>query len=973
LLLLLVVLSFSLRASSTQAQTASLSIISVSPSTPASGIVGQNFNISVFFSGDNPSFGAVIIGVSNGSGSYDNPISSTCRSVEIDPNTSFQRTVNTSIPAASAPQSSPYTIWVIYAANYTSPTACPIASTTHDTTPYAVLWNVNGEPPIELPPDTDSDGVPDSRDACPDQGNIGYGVDTTGCPIPPPPDLYIDDVIVTQSVNNPHVNGDDRVDYVQGKALSVRVRARIDTPDRLASSDSVPFIVWVRYSNGTVEQLPYSASVSEILNLGNNYLNFQIPNGPTILGDVQFDVVIDPGGDIEESNDGNNSMSRQGDVKDTRSISMISVPINFSDNGNTVLPDTGRRAAQFDLMLNSFPLASQTWDTGTEINYIQAVNDWNLWDSITNFGSPTWQNPFGLRVSFNLIKRLVSNQHPNYERYVVYFPRAYANYYNQGGYTGWTYGDGQSLVLIAEYALGNTVAHELAHSYGIGREGYQDNIPDAVDSGFWVNQGRDMTGAVEIMASAADNSWIRVADYEHLFGRFRTDINDPELLVITGFVYANGEVVVDGLDFLPSGLPDVMVSNDAISYFNLDGSFVYSTPLGISYTLEDQRFDSGAFATKLIFPQGAVTAEISQNGQVLTSINLHTTLLEQMLIMLPDSAFDQNPPQRRNALLNQLHALEQQYNQANLNGILGHLYEFRDKLDQWLLPDYPITNPLQYTHVEALALVDELIARLEGRDTDGSGTSTGGGGDSTGTSTGDGNSSGSQNGNGGGSGNGNSNGNTGNNGTSDPEIIQRPSCQGANVDSLQINQVDLSQNPDIVCVYQTANHNLSLRSVQIFDESILTHGFLQAVDISGWLGSSIEICLEGQGGTLFLDAANSPRIPEWIVSNIRGNSTCATISRLGTVILVEDNEFAETVSPAPETARNILTNCRVTTLNMLNFRAEPRTDGTVITIIPYDYELEAIAYTTGWFNVIFGDNNGWVSENFVSTEGICHP
>ncbi len=35
--------------------------------------------------------------------------------------------------------------------------------------------------------DSDGDGVPDSSDTCPNQGNLGNGVDASGCPITPPP------------------------------------------------------------------------------------------------------------------------------------------------------------------------------------------------------------------------------------------------------------------------------------------------------------------------------------------------------------------------------------------------------------------------------------------------------------------------------------------------------------------------------------------------------------------------------------------------------------------------------------------------------------------------------------------------------------------------------------------------------------------------------------------------------------------
>ena len=37
------------------------------------------------------------------------------------------------------------------------------------------------------PPDADGDGVEDNTDACPDQGDLGFGVGPDGCPNPPPP------------------------------------------------------------------------------------------------------------------------------------------------------------------------------------------------------------------------------------------------------------------------------------------------------------------------------------------------------------------------------------------------------------------------------------------------------------------------------------------------------------------------------------------------------------------------------------------------------------------------------------------------------------------------------------------------------------------------------------------------------------------------------------------------------------------
>ena len=68
-----------------------------------------------------------------------------------------------------------------------------------------------------------------------------------------------------------------------------------------------------------------------------------------------------------------------------------------------------------------------------------------------------------------------------------------------------------------------------------------------------------------------------------------------------------------------------------------------------------------------------------------------------------------------------------------------------------------------------------------------------------------------------------------------------------------------------------------------------------------------------------------------------------------------------------------LSNCRVTPLDILNFRETADANSAVLTMIPYDYTVEAIARTGDRFNVIFGDNNGWItaSSQFVETDGNC--
>ncbi len=65
-----------------------------------------------------------------------------------------------------------------------------------------------------------------------------------------------------------------------------------------------------------------------------------------------------------------------------------------------------------------------------------------------------------------------------------------------------------------------------------------------------------------------------------------------------------------------------------------------------------------------------------------------------------------------------------------------------------------------------------------------------------------------------------------------------------------------------------------------------------------------------------------------------------------------------------------LSNCRVTTTDMVNFRTFPVT-GDVITIIPFDYEMTAHARSGDWFEVTFMGDTGWISDGFASTWGNC--
>ena len=70
-----------------------------------------------------------------------------------------------------------------------------------------------------------------------------------------------------------------------------------------------------------------------------------------------------------------------------------------------------------------------------------------------------------------------------------------------------------------------------------------------------------------------------------------------------------------------------------------------------------------------------------------------------------------------------------------------------------------------------------------------------------------------------------------------------------------------------------------------------------------------------------------------------------------------------------ETTEDAHTECTVTTTHNLNFRDGP--NGARIGLVPSRTTLEAVAREPGWFNVEFQSKSGWISADYVVTEGDC--
>ena len=149
---------------------------------------------------------------------------------------------------------------------------------------------------------------------------------------------------------------------------------------------------------------------------------------------------------------------------------------------------------------------------------------------------------------------------------------------------------------------------------------------------------------------------------------------------------------------------------------------------------------------------------------------------------------------------------------------------------------------------------------------------------------------------------------------------------------------------------------------------IIDAGFIAAVDIWGEVLPE-EVCLDGVGWLLFLDAGTSPRAESRLDSVQRDGRTCAEIDGPGTVVLMAagPTPASEAAMPASRQSQQ----CRVLTTGHLKLRAAPTTDGEVIAYVPRATRLRLISSIRYWFQVEYEGNEGWIGAAYVSDSHDC--
>lgn len=167
---------------------------------------------------------------------------------------------------------------------------------------------------------------------------------------------------------------------------------------------------------------------------------------------------------------------------------------------------------------------------------------------------------------------------------------------------------------------------------------------------------------------------------------------------------------------------------------------------------------------------------------------------------------------------------------------------------------------------------------------------------------------------------------------------------------------------DMIIKAPTTDVRCEVVNISDIDKHPLMNAGIQvAVEVWGRVDLGVEVCFAGGGSLAFMDTRFSPPGVSRLPLYQSGDLTCAQIDRGGTVVQV---------APLTDDESIPLTDCHVTTENVLRLR-EQSGGSLVQALVPFGVALPAKARTASWFFVDFMGMYGWISADYVQTEGIC--
>lgn len=527
----------------------------------------------------------------------------------------------------------------------------------------------------------------------------------------PTVDLSISDVVPIQVVEGANLNDEDgREDLVLGKPLIVRVEIRVDDPEGIPDGQTINTELTFQGAEfsipKSVEELFGNDSTEAIV----DFSSLDFPGlTPSNAGD--FSIVafteFEGSNSISDPNPDNNADISQVTIKDTTGLYVAYMRVDCLGGLDTYV-DTVFEAGEFLRAL--LPVAPSEFTNQRFDASITCKGDF-FGDSIQ-----LWLE--GKVRSLGRAKKIVGIVDQNWADARI------------GGDFGVTWcGASRAFVLDGRW---EGVAHEIGHGLELNHPGENPcKAPPGSGStdGYWVESGvspGQVRGLPSLMGPGSltppnfpePDRWIRHSDYEYVFeNEFATEPNDPEILLVSGFLHNDGTLELGPFYQLSEGVVDDPSAGDyAIQVLDFLGNELYALQFDAQFILLTHppvETDIAPFGFAIPFPGDAAIVQVSKNGVVLGEAHTTSKLLSDVVALIPDDGFLKNPSQRRNALLNKIEALDGQLAAGDLNGALGKLEnDVRKHVDRWLLDEYLVSSPLEYTKSEILELIDELLERL---------------------------------------------------------------------------------------------------------------------------------------------------------------------------------------------------------------------------------------------------------------------
>lgn len=537
--------------------------------------------------------------------------------------------------------------------------------------------------------------------------------------------IAITDVKANQGVDAMDINGDNVVDLVAERPMVVRVKVDIAGAPSLSPTQNVD--VQLSFQGNTLIQSPTVSTLRT-----NPIVDFFVTPS-RVAGQTSIVATIDPANKLGLAGS-LSGMAPLVDIKPVRDVRLTYFKVDYLGEVPNFISTVEHSQ---DFLRAVYPVAPNHFSAERIDAPYEPIPGNNL--PMANCG-PLLLLPCGAQGdAMNLWLDGKLSTHA--ERFIGIVPSEWFSYHKISA-------QGVVFKMVSEVAFVTdgsplVTAHELGHTYGFG-EGYETKDGKQCctkygnpASGYWVQRSVEVNKAIDYMGAFRGDGpyppdpshpstdptrqlpWTTPDHFADLFRQFRTEPNDPEVLLVTGTIAQDGTTTFGPMYRVPDGTVSQPLAGDAaVQVLDATGNIVAEVPFTVDFRMLSEppiTLDAAPFAFSVPYPADAAQVQVVRSGQVLARESVTKKLLRDAVASIPDAGFVKNPSQRRKALENKIDALDHQLATGDRSGAVDKLRnDIRPHLADWLVDGYPTVSPRQYTKTEILGLVDEMIQRLGG-------------------------------------------------------------------------------------------------------------------------------------------------------------------------------------------------------------------------------------------------------------------